>query len=46
MAAGGGAVEGAVSHVLPAGYRSGDIMQPGEKLGGCREMGRLICEQM
>ena len=46
MAAEADAVEGAVSHVLQAGYRCGDIMQPGAKLVGCREMGRLICEQM
>ena len=46
MAAEADAVEGAVSRVLQAGYRCGDIMQPGAKLVGCREMGRLICEQM
>ena len=46
VAAEADAVEGAVSRVLQAGYRCGDIMQPGAKLVGCREMGRLICEQM
>ena len=36
------AIENAVTAVLDAGYRTGDIMSPGMKLVGCREMGRLI----
>ena len=38
------AIENAVTQVLDAGYRTGDIMSPGMKLIGCREMGRLIAE--
>jgi len=40
------AVENAVTKVLDAGYRTGDIMSPGMKLVGCREMGRLIAESI
>lgn len=36
------AIENAVTAVLDAGFRTGDIMSPGMKLVGCREMGRLI----
>lgn len=46
MAAEADAVEAAVSRVLQEGYRCGDIMQPGAKLVGCREMGRRICENI
>lgn len=38
------AVEDAVSRVLDAGYRCGDIMSEGCTAVGCREMGRLIRE--
>ncbi|MBU5625629.1 3-isopropylmalate dehydrogenase [Oscillibacter sp. MSJ-2] len=38
------AVEDAVSRVLDAGYRCGDIMTKGCTAVGCREMGRLIRE--
>jgi len=38
--AGGDAVEAAVAHVLHDGYRTPDIVQPGTRPLGCREMGR------
>jgi 3-isopropylmalate dehydrogenase len=38
------AIEDAVLRVLEKGYRTGDIMQPGMKLVGTKEMGRLIRE--
>jgi len=38
------AIENAVSSVLDAGYRCGDIMSEGMTKVGCREMGRLIRE--
>jgi len=37
-------IEEAVLKVLEKGYRTGDIMQPGMKLVGTREMGRLLRE--
>ena len=40
------AVEQAVAAVLKAGYRCGDIMQPGGILVGCREMGAAIRKQI
>ena len=40
------AIENAVSAVLDAGYRTGDIMAPGCKRVGCSEMGRLILENL
>ena len=40
------AVEAAVDAVLQAGYRCGDIMEPGCHLVGCREMGRQICKKV
>lgn len=36
------AIEAAVSKVLDAGYRTGDIFSPGCKQVGCTEMGRLV----
>ena len=42
MAAEADAIEAAVSRVLDAGYRTGDIYAPGCTLVGCSEMGRLI----
>ena len=42
MAAEADAIEQAVANVLKAGYRCGDIMQPGGILVGCREMGAAI----
>ncbi len=36
------AIEAAVTQVLDAGYRTGDIMSSGMKLIGCKEMGSLI----
>ena len=46
MAAEADAVEAAVDGALKAGYRCGDIMQPGCTLVGCREMGRRIRERI
>lgn len=40
------AIENAVSKVLDAGYRTGDIAAPGETIIGCSEMGRLILENI
>ena len=40
------AIENAVSKVLDAGYRTGDIWSPGCTRVGCSEMGRLILEQI
>ena len=37
-------IEEAVLKILEKGYRTGDIMQPGMKLVGTREMGRLVRE--
>jgi 3-isopropylmalate dehydrogenase len=37
-------IEQAVIKVLDAGYRTGDIMSPGMKLVGCREMGDKLIE--
>ena len=42
MAAEADAIENAVSKTLEDGIRCGDIMQPGCKLVGCREMGAEI----
>ena len=42
MAAEADAVEAAVDGALKAGYRCGDILQPGCTLVGCREMGERI----
>ena len=46
MAAEADAIEQAVANVLKAGYRCGDIMQPGGILVGCREMGAAIRRQI
>ena len=46
MAAEADAIEQAVANVLKAGYRCGDIMQPGGILVGCREMGAAIRQQI
>ncbi len=40
------AIERAVSSVLDAGYRTGDIMQEGCVRVGCAEMGRLVTERL
>ena len=40
------AIENAVSKVLDAGYRTGDIMAPGFKKVGCTEMGQLILDHL
>ena len=42
-------IENAVSKVLDSGYRTGDILPSGDhqcSLVGCREMGRLIIENL
>ena len=46
MAAEADAIEAAVSRVLDAGYRTGDIFSPGCTKVGCSEMGRLILENL
>ena len=46
MAAEADCIESAVSSVLDAGYRTGDILSPGALPVGCREMGRLILENL
>ena len=46
MAAEADAIENAVSSVLDAGYRTGDIFSPDCKKVGCSEMGRLILENI
>ena len=40
------AIENAVSKYLDAGYRTADIMSEGMTLVGCKECGRLICENI
>ncbi len=40
------AIESAVSKVLDAGWRTGDIFSPGATRVGCTEMGRLILENI
>ena len=40
------AVEKAVRAVLADGYRTGDIMEAGKTLVGCKEMGRLVIERL
>lgn len=46
MAAEADCIEAAVSAVLEAGYRTGDIFSPGCTQVGCREMGRLVTEHL
>ena len=46
MAAEADAIEAAVSTVLDAGYRTGDIYAPGCTKIGCSEMGRRIMENI
>ena len=46
LAAEADAIEAAVSRVLDAGYRTGDIFSPGCKKVGCTEMGALILENL
>ena len=46
MAAEADAIENAVSKVLDAGFRTGDIYAEGCQKVGCQEMGRLILEQL
>ena len=44
MAAEADCIEAAVSRVLDAGFRTGDIRSPGDTLVGCREMGEKILQ--
>ena len=46
MAAEADAIENAVSKVLDAGYRTGDIYSEGCRKVGCKEMGSLILAQL
>ena len=46
MAAEADCIESAVSAVLEAGYRTGDIFSPGCTQVGCREMGRLVTKHL
>ena len=46
MAAEADAIENAVSQVLDAGYRTGDIFSPGCTKVGCAEMGRMILDNL
>jgi 3-isopropylmalate dehydrogenase len=39
-------IEDAVTKVLNAGYRTGDIMSDGMKQVGCKEMGKLVIENL
>ncbi|HHW11502.1 MAG TPA: 3-isopropylmalate dehydrogenase, partial [Firmicutes bacterium] len=38
------AITSAVEQVLAAGYRTGDIMSPGQTLVGTAQMGQLVCD--
>ncbi len=40
------AIEAAVDAVIKEGYRTGDIMSPGMKLVGCKEMGSLLAQRV
>ena len=40
------AIEAACAKVLAEGYRTGDIMEPGKKLVGCKAMGDLVVERL
>jgi 3-isopropylmalate dehydrogenase len=40
------AIENTVDTVLASGYRTADIAQPGCRLVGCKEMGRLVREKL
>lgn len=39
-------IENAVNQVLDQGYRTGDIMSPGMKLVGCKQMGDILLQQL
>ncbi|MEL6438506.1 MAG: 3-isopropylmalate dehydrogenase [Cyanobacteria bacterium J06621_8] len=39
-------IETAVNQVLDQGYRTGDIMSPGMKQVGCKEMGDILLQQI
>ncbi|WP_459933895.1 3-isopropylmalate dehydrogenase [Fundidesulfovibrio butyratiphilus] len=46
LAAEADAIENAVADVLKAGFRTGDIMEPGKTLVGCVKMGDLVAERL
>jgi len=46
LAAEADAIEQAVNAVLDAGFRTGDILQPGCQKVGCREMGDLVAARI
>lgn len=39
-------IENAVGRVLDSGYRTGDIMSPGMKAVGCKEMGEMLLKSL
>ena len=39
-------IDNAVEAVLNDGYRTADIQEPGCKLAGCKEMGRLVRDRI
>ncbi|UJX39972.1 3-isopropylmalate dehydrogenase [Desulfovibrio sp. JY] len=45
-AAAADAIEAACAKVLAEGYRTGDIMEPGKTLVGCKAMGDLVVERL
>ncbi|HCR12980.1 MAG TPA: 3-isopropylmalate dehydrogenase, partial [Desulfovibrio sp.] len=40
------AIEAACAKVLAEGYRTGDIMEPGRNLVGCKAMGDLVVARL
>jgi len=40
------AIENAVKAVLAEGFRTGDIMEPGKTLVGCKKMGELVAKRV
>jgi Isocitrate/isopropylmalate dehydrogenase len=40
------AIEAAVRKALADGFRTGDIMEPGKTLLGCKEMGDKVVERL
>jgi 3-isopropylmalate dehydrogenase len=39
-------IDSAVEAVLNEGYRTADIQEPGRRLVGCKEMGRLVRDKI
>ena len=46
LAADADIVEQAIKNVLGAGYRTGDIMQPGKTKVGTKQMGDLLLKEL